>query len=321
MPIPPNHTYTAQEGMDYVTAVLSSIAGERLKQLLEEKHLYQHVVIEDSVLLEMEPHVTAPERARFQAGVKQHFGENLQFIPFEGQLSEGERVSSLHPELTLIVTSVKVYCPKCDSAEVSNPAWYAEINNLIKNRAERDKIPLRYNAGNTQTFVLAYECQRCRAQLQSFIVRREGWKLYLHGRSPMEHIEVPKYIPKPESHLYRDAVIAFNTGKHLAGLFYLRSFIEQFARRLTGISGKETGDTIMDAYNETLPVAQCAQMPSLREWYDKLSEPIHAARDDEDVFKQGREEIERHLDIRRVFKIPEAPPEPQRNPKAEQAAK
>ena len=66
----------------------------------------------------------------------------------------------------------------------------------------------------------------------------------------------------------------------LAALFYLRIFIEQFARRVTGKTGKVTGDKIMDAYNETIPPKHRDSMPSLREWYDKLSAPIHEASDD-----------------------------------------
>lgn len=46
-------------------------------------------------------------------------------------------------------------------------------------------------------------------------------------------------------------------------------------------------------------------MPSLREWYGRLSEPIHAAKADEGLFEEAREAIEQHFEIRRVFKIPE----------------
>jgi hypothetical protein len=73
------------------------------------------------------------------------------------------------------------------------------------------------------------------------------------------------------------------------------------------MKGRETGDEIMEAYSGTLPNAQRDQMPSLREWYGKLSAPIHTADEvaADNLFDPAREEIERHFDIRRVFKIPE----------------
>jgi hypothetical protein len=42
----------------------------------------------------------------------------------------------------------------------------------------------------------------------------------------MEYVDVPNHIPKQERDLFRDAMIAVHGGKALAGLFYLRTFIE-----------------------------------------------------------------------------------------------
>jgi len=98
-------------------------------------------------------------------------------------------------------------------------------------------------------------------------------------------------------------VIAHNTGKTLAGLFYLRTFIEQFARRKTAAKGRLAGDQIFDEYNKTLPDKQRDQMPSLRNWYDKLSEALHEAKSDNALFEQAKDEIERHFDFRRLYKI------------------
>jgi hypothetical protein len=62
----------------------------------------------------------------------------------------------------------------------------------------------------------------------------------------------------------------------------------------------------MDAYNETLPPKHRDSMPSLREWYDNLSVPLHEARDDAQVFEEARKKIEKHFEIRDVFEIPES---------------
>jgi hypothetical protein len=107
--------------------------------------------------------------------------------------------------------------------------------------------------------------------------------------------------------MYGDGLIAQQSGKVLAGLFYLRTFIEQFARRQTELWGRSTGDEIMKAYNETLPQDLSSRMPSLREWYDKLSGALHDAREDNELFEQAVRAINEHFDMRRVAKIPEKP--------------
>jgi len=152
-----------------------------------------------------------------------------------------------------------------------------------------------------QLFTLVYQCQRCLGKPEAFLLRRDNWTFYLEGRSPIERVEVPNFVPEKEEHYYSDAVVAFNTGKALAALFYLRTFVEQFARRITSKTGRATGEEILDAYYETLPANLKSTMPSLREWYENLSVPIHAGRDDAEVFTKAKEAIDKHFEIRRVF--------------------
>jgi len=63
----------------------------------------------------------------------------------------------------------------------------------------------------------------------------------------------------------------------------------------------------MEGYAQTLPRDKRPHLPSLKEWYDKLSTPIHTADENaaEALFDAAREAVEQHFDIRRVFKIPE----------------
>ncbi len=144
----------------------------------------------------------------------------------------------------------------------------------------------------------------------SFLVRRQHWRFTLQGRSPIEVVELPDFLPKTERWLFSDAVVAYQSGKTLAGLFYLRSFIEQFARRQTGITERKPGETILDAYQALLPEPQRDHMPSLRSWYEKLSEPLHEARQDAVLFEQARAAITEHFDFRRIYKIAEVPATP-----------
>jgi hypothetical protein len=184
---------------------------------------------------------------------------------------------------------------------LSHSTWYKFC------RSRHGEVELNFSMTGLQLFFIAYQCEHCHGAPAGLLIRRDGWRFSLDGRSPMEEIQLPPYIPKKEGHLFRDAMIARFAGKQLAAVFYLRTLIEQFARRQTGMRGRETGDEIMAAYSAILPNDQRDQMPSLREWYGKLSAPIHTADEiaAETLFDFAREEIERHFDIRRVFKIAE----------------
>jgi hypothetical protein len=207
------------------------------------------------------------------------------------------------------VRNVKLFCNRCEAAEVFAPLWYDDMKTLAAKLPYQKPFTVEGDpsAPRVQLFSLLYQCQRCKGEPAAFIVRREGFSLYLHGRSPMEQVQAERHIPKKEREFFLDAVIAMHAGHALAGLFYLRTFIEQFARRQTGmLNDRATGDQIMDAYAKTLPPKERDLMPSLREWYDKISEALHTARADDALFQEAREEIERHFDIRRVHKIADA---------------
>jgi hypothetical protein len=121
----------------------------------------------------------------------------------------------------------------------------------------------------------------------------------------MESIEVPKFIPKTESPLFRKALISYNSGFYLAALAYLRAFIERFARRSIGNTERSTGDEIMSAYTAALPASCRDTAPSLRLWYEKISAPIHAAEEDSQTFESARSAIEQHFEIRYALRVPE----------------
>ena len=173
---------------------------------------------------------------------------------------------------------------------------------LMKHLLKKDDRPPAI-----QFLLILYQCQVCQGNPEAFLLRvnRRSWTLSIEGRSPIEHIEVPAFIPKDEQKFYRDAVVAHQTGKTLAALFYLRTFVEQFARRQTELWDRTTGDKIMEAYNGTLPPDVSSRMPSLRDWYEKLSGAVHAADENAQLFEDALREINEHFDIRRVHKIQE----------------
>jgi hypothetical protein len=128
--------------------------------------------------------------------------------------------------------------------------------------------------------------------------------LHLEGRSPIEHVEIHSSLPKKEGKWFKDAVVAHQSGKTLAGLFYLRTFVEQFSRRMTGtLHDKKSGDEIMSAYSDSLPDKVRDSAPSLKELYGKLSEAIHGAKEDTELFDRTKERIEEHFEFRRLYKL------------------
>jgi hypothetical protein len=276
--------------------------GDALKVLLEQKHLYQKVKVGDPEEYWKKLRSQHPEEKyesqidslEMEASINDcHLGTEIYFeLGIEGKIYE----------TTILLNNAKMFCPPCEGREPFAAVVFRDLQGLLKDeKRESTLFPPE------QVLFLTYECQHCHNHQISLIVYRSGWELSLQGRFPMEQIELPKYIPKREQHLFRDTLIAMHGGKVLAALFYLRTFIEQFARRVTGVTGKETGDVIMERYTATLPLNQRDSMPSLREWYGKLSEALHDAREDERLLEAAIEAIEHHFDIRRVHRIPETP--------------
>lgn len=296
-----------QELREQLIRNISREASNKLKTLLEEKHIYQHVMIEAKGLIS-----AWAEKARtLGAFIEDEDLEKQRFSLSERQLNSTPRGSEMSAILELIVGNVKLFCSKCGDRELYSPVWFRDMaNELTEPMLYVTKATVAPPPDGFQLFYITMQCQRCLDKPEGFIVRRDGWRLSLHGRSPMEQVEVPKHIPKAEAHLFRDALIAAHGGKVLAALFYLRVFTEQFARRVLGETARRYGVELMEDYSKMLPEPQRGTMPSLRAWYEKLSEPIHAAREDAQLFEEAKNAIEHHFEIRRVYRMPETPLKP-----------
>jgi hypothetical protein len=280
---------------------------EKFTQLLEEKHLYQRVTIDgDKVIADLRAHVLSSYQDHFDQATRGvstmafNLAVSIVADPSPGILG---RVP-----LVLLLKNVTMFCQRstCNRREAFRPIWFSDVVQQLRPLAPAKvhRLPL---PGSFQVFVLAYQCQHCEGQPEVLIVRRSGWHLSLEGRSPMASVEIASFIPKRESHFFRDAIVATGAGKTLAGLFYLRTFIEQFGRRMTGISDKRTGDEILSEYAKGLPLSFRDSMPSLADWYEKLSVAIHSADPDEGLFKNAKEKIEKHFEIRKAMDLAEVP--------------
>lgn len=288
----------------YLRAWISTEATQELKRLLEEKHLYQKFTIDmTEIVKKLSRGITLPGDARmFAAWVHSELPKE-KFSVFLHQISpvpRGGTATKTVPQLWITLPHPSLYCNSngCKRSETFTPIWFTEVSQAMATVVTPKQVTL---PDGFQMFTLVYQCQRCLGTPETFLVRRDKWTFYLEGRSPIERVEVPKFVPEIEKHYYSDAIVAFNSGKVLAALFYLRTFVEQFARRITGMTGRATGEAILDAYYETLPVNRKSDMPSLREWYEKLSAPLHAGKDDAEIFTSAKEAIDKHFDIRRVF--------------------
>jgi len=88
----------------------------------------------------------------------------------------------------------------------------------------------------------------------------------------------------------------------LAGIFFLRTLIEQWAR--SAVAGPDLpADKALDAYMRTLPEDFKARFPSLPSLYAELSADMHAALGDKDLFEKARAAIVKHFKARRLFEL------------------
>lgn len=290
----------------------NSFVAERLKNLLEEKHLYQKESIDPFELLKQLSEEKVIEGVVLTPAFIEELKSKIKAFAYKGhQASDSPLVDAAEQILPCLMTgNIKTYCRKCKRREPFKPIFYSEPTSEIIKKFEQhkqlqvDTFKLSFNRAVFQLFVLVFQCQGCQGTPEAFLIQRAGPILYLHGRSPIEMVETPSFLPEKEADWYSDAIVAFNSRKILAGLFYLRTFIEQFARRLTGtLNEKKTGVEIMEAYAETIPLKHRDTMPSLLEWYEKLSAALHCAEENEALFDEARSEIEEHFDFRRLYKL------------------
>ncbi len=299
----------SSDGSRSLIPLLNKEIEEKFQSLLETKHLYQKVEVDwRKLIAELQSKVHPSHHLQFAENI--HDIDDMPFIPAT-QVSivgpQGPNGNLGQVPLVLLLKNATMFCRACGRREAYRPIWYkdvsADLRQVLQSRLIRH-LPV---PGYLQDFVIVYQCQACEGVPETLVVRRDGWDLRLNGRSPMASVETVAFIPKKERDFLRDAIIANGSGKTLAGLFYLRTFIEQFGRRITGLRGRETGDEILSAYSDTLPEKLRDSMPSLAEWYGKLSVALHSADANEALFKEAQERIEKHFEIRKAMDIPEKP--------------
>jgi hypothetical protein len=290
--------HAAPAFVDLINKFSAIVAGV-FRELLETKHLYQNLHVEfnpeKAMDLKLLPPGTEAQASAFILTLVAkkwlvHFGPNsITLAP--GPIT-GELLVPLRPP------DVKLYCAHCDRSEPFNLLMAYDIfDHPAITSTGHEK-----NDETVQIFVLSYLCQSCKRVPEVFLVRRDGFRLSLCGRSPIEHIDVPKVIPKAIHRFFSGAVVAYQSGQTLAGLFLLRTLIEQWAR-VTTLSKDLKADQVLDAYMASLPDDFKSRFHSFQKLYADLSADIHIAGGSNELFEDAIRQIVEHFDARRLFKI------------------
>ncbi|MGD0613767.1 MAG: hypothetical protein ABSB41_19905 [Anaerolineales bacterium] len=280
------------------------------KELIETKHLYQSLRIETP-----DRSIVQQEMKKYISGAAEgnpELAETIEFIHsslsnMEWVINDPHGMKSLNqggaPSQLIYVSTqftpptVKLFCGICNRTEAFN---FHGGHDLLNDSREPNKI---MEPVSEQIFFLAYQCQSCKSTPEIFMIRRNNLKLIQSGRTPIEEIELPSYLPKKQKKYISDATIAFNSGQSLAGNFLLRVFIEQYIRSLSSTPDSQNIDALFLEYSKGLPDDFKQRFPSLQSVYDKLSEDLHLATASEKIFLQSRSNIEKHFKAKEVFEL------------------
>ncbi len=278
------------------------------RKLLSEKHLYQVVEVnfsdvESAILGVYAGNAPATFGQPYHWNSKEDFLEVMRervaavtWIPDGATVQPSQSMSDSGPSyVDFDLPTINTFCSACDTNPPCNPMF--------------DVLICRLDAMEEEWFCVGYKCQQCKGPPIRFLVRREGTKLRLVGRDPLEVLPTPKVLPKAASKFYSDAQIAHHAGQTLAGLFLLRVFIEQFWRTHPSVGEllkrqpKATGDEQGTLYQDTLPEDFKSRFPSLRKVYDRLSAAMHSANADSALFDESCAAILEHFEARRLYKL------------------
>jgi hypothetical protein len=279
---------------------VSEAVTRAVQQLIAEKHLYQSVTLPQDLVRGLEGNDHESQVLRIlNADLRSR--DWSPFLPADA-VEEAKWISGTTPKeelwkLLFLVPHVRLYCGDCGRMEPFNPKSVAQVLKFEKSGLAGAAKRI------VQVHSYTYECQGCRGMPHVVLVRRDGQKLTLSGRSPIEHVEVPSVIPKQIQRYYSNAIVAHQSGQTLSGLFQLRTCVEQWAYHMQ--RGSRGADEALEAYMLSLPDDFKARFPSLPKVYTDLSGALHQAREDAELFVTSADNIVEHFDARRVYKLPD----------------
>jgi len=270
-----------------------------LKQLLETKHLYQSVIVDHKDIEDTFAKQIDDKRILDSFRFEAHKLTVLPWHPVDPSPSFEKLFAREDPTsfVSFAVPHAKVFCTTCGRIEPFNCLSAFDV--LTRGSGTQKLFYSRQ--GLVQAFTLSFICQSCKTIPEIFLVRRVGHKITLSGRAPIEKVHAPKDIPIQVRDYYSDAIVAYQSGQTLAGLFMCRTLIEQWTRAAGAT--QVLADQALDWYMSTLPGDFKSRFPSLRELYADISDALHAANASSELFVRSISAINEHFEARRLFKF------------------
>ena len=302
------------DGRTLTQIQISEAISAAIKTLLSEKHLYQSVEVDFGFLdkraaSNREVAQIAAYTPRTGGGGPHHvvsldsFRRELSaqtdgpWCPQNVLVTEPRNQTAFEGACGVIVPfslpTITTTCGACGKHGPFNP---------LRAFVESDRPSLQW-------VTVPYLCQYCKEGPIRFLLRRTENRLTLAGRDPFETIELPSFLPKKQSQHFRNAIIANHAGQTLAGIFLLRVFVEQYWKSVPEVVNalkdkvRPTGDEMAEAYKDTLPTDFKGRFPTLAEVYGLLSEAMHLANADAELFANCHTKIIEHFDARKLFKL------------------
>jgi hypothetical protein len=154
-----------------------------------------------------------------------------------------------------------------------------------------------------QLYVLYYSCSLCRSSPLIFLVKRQGNKLQLCGRSQRPYFDPPAVIPKEFRDVFSDAISAVSENDVPAGFYHLRTFAEHYMKKCLNIAVDQqmTGDDLVAQYNASLDCRMSGAIPSMSTIYANASRNMHERSTDVDAFNQIADDIVGHCEAKALF--------------------
>lgn len=271
-----NEIFLKVEGeLELTRKGLESKACDAIKALLEDKFLYQNVKINAEECQQMfSKRLKQNEfKERFEDVTRKFRDSSLEFgfkteQGFNCLISHG-----VHPPETVNTT-----CERCKSVTPHNPQRYQCFDGFLGDR------------GYDETIALQMQCQKCKRGCLTVLIRREGLRLQLVGRSQVDRYaaDIEMQYVKDDTRIisfFEDAMMAERTGSHIAAICLLRVAIEQYMRSIVhGEKLRLTGDALYEKFDATLPNDfPRDRVANLNTVYGRLSEVMH----DPSSYKEG----------------------------------
>ncbi len=210
--------------MELLSQTMGQSVADAFKRLLSEKHLYQSVEVDLTLVSSMANHILKDWNESFYNPGGRHLGEALPETKMELEKSKVTKLAfgcqenhTDHPYFRVIrvfvsfeLPTINTFCDHCKERWPFNPV--ADGSYLVQGH------------GQDEFFYLGYQCQQCKGEAIRFLVRREGLKLRLAGRYPLEVLPSAKSVAKISQQILRQRSYCSYAGQTLTGLFLLRVF-------------------------------------------------------------------------------------------------